>query len=336
MTANKDLDQRFDHLEKRFDALTVSSPLSTFQNPNSRSDEIDLRELFTILWQGKWWIIGVTILFAVAGVFYSLSLPNMYKSEGIYAPAQTQGSSALGSQLGGFASLAGLSLGGGENNDIEQAMVLLTSWPFLEKVINEHDLKHLLFGVKGWDRYTGKLEWNDEVYDPIANKWLREPPPGRDAEPSGYEAYRVFEEMLEVSYDMKTGMVTVSVEYYSPEIAKQWVDILVDSVNEHFQLRDMTKAQKSIAYLQQKISETSIAEMQGVFYDMIEAQIKTLMLAEVDERYLLVDVVQPKVPDVKSKPSRALICIIFLLLGSFISTTVVLFLGLFSTPPPRG
>ena len=39
-------------------------------------DEIDLRELFTVLWAGKIKIIVVTAVFAVASVVYALSVPN--------------------------------------------------------------------------------------------------------------------------------------------------------------------------------------------------------------------------------------------------------------------
>ena len=53
-------------------------------------DEIDLRELFAAIWQGKWIIIAVTAVFAVVSVFYALSLPNIYKSEVLLAPAGEQ------------------------------------------------------------------------------------------------------------------------------------------------------------------------------------------------------------------------------------------------------
>ncbi|MDZ7925022.1 MAG: Wzz/FepE/Etk N-terminal domain-containing protein [Marinagarivorans sp.] len=72
MPENNDLNKRFDDLEKKLEAIALHSPLSNFHSPNSRSDEIDLRELWNILWQGKWWIIGITFLFAVAGVIYAI------------------------------------------------------------------------------------------------------------------------------------------------------------------------------------------------------------------------------------------------------------------------
>ena len=81
---------------------------------NIANDEIDLRELFTVIWQGKLIVIALTILFAVASVFYAISLPNVYKSEALLAPAEAQqqgGLGALAGQFGGLASLAGVNLG---------------------------------------------------------------------------------------------------------------------------------------------------------------------------------------------------------------------------------
>ena len=46
------------------------------QNDTQYDDEIDLRELFGVLWAGKIKIIAITAVFAVASVIYALSVPN--------------------------------------------------------------------------------------------------------------------------------------------------------------------------------------------------------------------------------------------------------------------
>ncbi len=85
-------------------------------NPSQNSvadDEIDLRELFSAIWAGKWLIVCVTAIFAVASVFYALSLPDVYKSEALLAPASDSSGMKVPGQLGGLAALAGVNLGGG-------------------------------------------------------------------------------------------------------------------------------------------------------------------------------------------------------------------------------
>ena len=45
--------------------------------------------------------------------------------------------------------------------------------------------------------------------------------------------------------------------------------------------RDIEEAEKSIAYLQQQISQTNIADLRTALYSLVEEQTKTLMLANV-------------------------------------------------------
>jgi len=318
-----DLDARLERIEQKLQVISINqSPLFGSQL-SLHGDEIDLRQLFSILWQAKWLIVGITVVFAAIGVIYSLSLPNMYKSEGVYAPAQKQNGGAINGQLGGLASLAGMNLGGGENDDIYHAMALITSWPFLESVINKYDLKPLIVGVKAWDPNTGDLIWDQKVFDPVNKRWLREPPKGKESEPSSYEVYQIFNQMIAVDRDSKNGLVKVSVEYFSPTIAKNWVEILVYEINTHFRERDKNEAQKNIEYLQAKVEETSISEMHSVIYGMIESQLKTLMLAEVGDEYLLKSVVVAKAAELKSKPKRIVLVLLAAMAGGFLSVLFV-------------
>ena len=90
-------------------------------NVNSYDDEIDLKELFLVLWSGKFIIAAITAVFAITSVLYALSVPNQYKATALLAPAQSDGgglSSALG-QLGGLASLAGVSIGEGSSSGLK-------------------------------------------------------------------------------------------------------------------------------------------------------------------------------------------------------------------------
>lgn len=323
-----DLEKRLNQIEQKIDAVVnIPSPYYGANVQQNNNDEIDLLELWNILWQGKWWIIGITFLFAVAGALYALSLPNMYTSKGVYAPAQTQSGSSLGGQFGGLAAIAGINLGGGESSDVDQAMALVVSWPFLENIVNNNDLAPYVFGIKEWNKKSGKLVWDSEIYDLANKKWLVTDP-DKPAEPTSYDVFDALNKMIEVSNDVKTGMVTLSITHYSPEVAEKWVRLLISSLNSHFQNRDVVESKRNIEYLESKIAETSITEMQSVFYDMIESQIQTLMLAEVSEEYLLKEIIPPKIAERKSKPPKALICILFVFFGGFFSCALVLVRGM--------
>ncbi len=103
-------------------------------------DEIDLRELFSALWKGKWVILLFTVVFAAGGVFYALSQPNTYKATAVLASASESGKggmATMAAQFGGLASLAGINLGGGGADNKAMALAVLQSRLFINAFIHK-------------------------------------------------------------------------------------------------------------------------------------------------------------------------------------------------------
>jgi LPS O-antigen subunit length determinant protein (WzzB/FepE family) len=300
---------------------------NVFSQPQAHyDDEIDLRELFAVLWVGKIKIIAISALFAVASVIYALSVPNQYKATVLLAPAQSSGGALSGSlgQLGGLASLAGVSIGGGESSEAQIAQEIMKSWSFIEGFIADNDLAVEVFAADGWSKGSNELQINNDVYDTQNKQWLIENEAGLVGPPSSWKLFEKFSEQLAVSEEKKSGLVSVSMEYYSPKIAKQWLDMYVSAVNAHMQKRQVAKVTNNINYLQAQIEKTSIAEMREVFYTIIEEQTKNKMVAEASPEYAFVAVSPSMVPEEKSQPKRALICILGTLLGGMLSVLLVL------------
>lgn len=161
-----------------------------FQAQNN-DDEIDLRELWNVIWRGKWIIIAITAIFAVASVFYALSLPNIYKSEALLAPADSEqqgGLSGLSGQLGGLASLAGVNLGGGKTDKTALAIEILKSREFFAKFAEKHNILPELLAVKEWNMPTNTVVYDDEIYASESGEWVREVKAPKKAKPSMQEA----------------------------------------------------------------------------------------------------------------------------------------------------
>ena len=288
-------------------------------------DEIDLRELFGVLWAGKIKIIAITAVFAVASVNHALSIPNQYKATALLAPTQSSGglSGVLG-RLGGLASLAGVSIGGGESSEGQIAQEIMRSWSYIEGFITDNDLAVELAAVQGWNEVSNELQFNDNVYDTENKQWLIENEDGVTGPPSSWNLFEAFSGRLAVSEDKRTGLVSVSIEYYSPQVAKRWVDLYVESINRFMQQRQVEKVSNNISYLEAQIEKTAIAEMREVFYTIIEEQTKSKMLAEASPDYAFVAVSPSMVPEEKSQPNRAFICISGTLLGGMLSVLLVL------------
>ncbi|EOV3437949.1 Wzz/FepE/Etk N-terminal domain-containing protein [Vibrio parahaemolyticus] len=294
----------------------------------SIDDEIDLRELFSALWKGKWIIIATTFIFAVSSVLYALSLPNIYKADALLAPAESSnggGLSKMAGQLGGLAALAGVNLGGGETSQTDLAVQVMKSRQFVEAFINKHDLLVPLMAAKDWDLANNKLLLDEELYNPNTGEWLREPNGMRGAIPTAQEAFEVFsKEVLDVSQDKDSGLYTISVKNYSPYVAQQWVNWLIEDINKVMRERTIAETSQNLAYLNTQLQKTAVADMQSTFYKLIEEQTKSLMLAEVQEEFIFKVVDPAVVPELKDGPKRALICVLATLLGGMLGVAIVL------------
>lgn len=290
-------------------------------------DEIDFKELLAVLWDGKLIISAITGIAAVISVLIALSLPNIYTANALLAPAESSGGglSGLMKQYGGLASLAGVSLPGGEEGSRAQlGMELMKSRAFIGKFVERHDILPELMAVESWDQASGEVIFDGEVYNAATETWVRDAGPPKVPQPSAQEAHKAFTEILSISADKQTGYVSVAIEHQSPIVAAQWVSWLVKDVNAAVKAQDVDEATNSIEYLKQQVSKTSLADLQAVFFELIQSQTETVMLAQVRAEYVFKTIDPAVIPEEKSKPSRALICVLGTLLGGMLSIVVVL------------
>lgn len=287
---------------------------------NSSKDEIDLLEIISTLWANKKIIIISFIFFGTISVVYALSIPNQYKASTTLAVASSSGngiSSNLG-QLGGIASLAGLNISEGQSTSEDKiAQEIMQSWSFIAKFVEDNNIAPNLIAAKDWDKSKNKLIYENDIYDFKKDIWLIPPP-------SSWEIYQAFIGILSFSQDSKTGLVHVSIEYFSPNIAKQWLDLYVNSINAHMQKRKLIEVAKNIEFLNNEISKTSVSEMREVLYSIIEEQTKEKMLAAASPEYAFIYVNPSMVPEEKSQPRRSIICIFITLFGTFFTILVIL------------
>ena len=119
--------------------------------------------------------------------------------------------------------------------------------------------------------------------------------PPRQSRPSDQEAYRAFVGLVLISEDKQTGLISVSVEHKSPDIAKQWVEHMVDRVSEDLRSKDIREAEESIKFLEAQREKTSLVSLDEIFAQLIEEQTKTIMLASNVSKDYVFDVIDPPV-----------------------------------------
>lgn len=276
------------------------------------ADEIGLNELFAEIWRAKFWLGGISFLVAVAMAFYSLTLPNIYRSEALVIPVSDGAGgklSSLAGQLGGLASLAGVSLGKGDSNKTAIALEKIKSREFFFKFAEKYQVLVPLMAAKTWQPETDQLIIDADIYDTATGQWVRKVSWPKQPKPSLQEAHEEFLDNLSVTQDKTSGMVKIAYQHVSPTVSKNWVNALIAELNEEMRQRDISEAQTSISYLEQQVADTKITEIKTVLYQLIEEQTKTLMLANVKAEYILETVDAAVVPEKKYKPGRAVMVI---------------------------
>ena len=297
------------------------------KHPNDFDDEIDLRELFYVLLEGKWIIVSLTAFVSIVGVIYSLSLPNIYESKAMLVPVNSSSgiSGALGS-YSGLAGLAGISLpSGGDEGNSAKAIQKISSLSFFENNILPNIHLPDLMAVKSWNSKTNTLTFDDSIYDTNSNTWIRDYSYPQQQIPSAQESFEVFKTAhLSLSEDKKSGFITLAIKHQSPFIAKQWVELVINEVNAFYIQKDKSESEKAVSYLNQQISITGLSEIKQVIAQLLQEETKKLTLIEANQYYVFDYIDPPAVMEKKSQPKRAIICIISALLGGMLSIFLVL------------
>lgn len=295
-------------------------------NQSRGPDGISLNELVNIIWQGKWITIAITSLCVVAGLVLALSLPNIYEAQVKLAPNEESGGSMQGggaNQLGGLANLAGIQLGPAEVDKATLAIEILMSRKFLSEFIESRDIVADLMAVESWDSRSGDVVYDSEYYNAGTEEWYQRP--------TMWESVSDLQEHIVVTTDDRTGFTTLTVRHRSPVVARDWADWLVEDINNEMRLRDVTEAERSRDYIEGQLADVNLVSVQQIFYQLMEKQIQTIMMANVRPEYVF-QVIDPAViAEEKSAPSRSILVIVAFILGLFLSFLVVLLIHIIRT-----
>jgi capsular polysaccharide biosynthesis protein len=301
---------------------------------NTEYDEtLDLNEIIIAVWSRKLLISAVTSIFAVISVLYALSIPNIYSSNAVLAPA-SEGSS-LSSKLGGLSSIAGLagvSLPSDSGSPTVEAIERMSSYDFFaEHILPNIQLENLM-AVKSWSRNSNNILYDSKIYNSATGAWVRKVKPPKSIKPSDQEAFRAFTKIFSVSVNKKNDYVNISVKHQSPYIAKKWADLIILNINESMRAEKKQLAENSIDFLNSRSSSASLASIRKATSQLLENQMQSLMMISASKDFIFKTIDSPIVSEIKFSPSRATICIAITFIGAVISIMIALILHFFRKP----
>lgn len=294
-------------------------------NSYKNDGDIDLKIIFKALIEKKLFISLVLSLSVLFSILYSLSIPNAYSSSALLAPSNSDDS--LPSSLSAFSTIAGfagVNLPGDSNNSSQEAIERIQSYDFFATFfLPEIKIENLL-AVAGWNPDTNMIIYDDSIYDNKSNKWITKPGNKKKSTPSNQKAYKEYKNSLQIIENSKSSFVTITVEHQSPYIAKQWLEIIIDKINESMRLEDKEETSNSIKFLKETLTSNNNKNIEEVITQLLESQMQNLMLVSVSDSYIYKIIDSPRVAEEKMSPNRILIVIIGSFLGLMLSILLAL------------
>ena len=286
--------------------------------------QFDIFKMIEILKDKKYFIITVTTLGTLLGLFSSINLSNIYTSKAILVANNQSKTSAVSSQLSGFASLAGVSLPADQSNKADNAIEIMKSLSFFESYIYKNDFFYPLMAAKDWDKSADKLIIDNKIFDQKTKKWVSKSPNNINGKPSTQEAHQFFLDNFAISKRKGTNIIEISIKHFSPNVAKNFLDQIIIDINETIRERDIQDSRRSLEFLEVEIQKTQLKEIKEQLSSLVQSQVQTIMLANQNPEYVFKILSGPVAPEKKSGPQRLMIVLLCFLLSIIISMILVI------------
>lgn len=279
-----------------------------------------LLDLWQIVMAQRRLVISAALVCFIGATAAAFLVTPKYRSEALLEVVAGEdaggGLSALRGQFGGLANLAGVNLGGGSSK--ESALAVLRSRAFIGDFLKEEKLLPVLFSDE-WDEK--RKGWIDSDADDVPTVW------------QGVERFR--EDVLSVSEDRQTGLVTLSITWTDRELSARWAGELIVRINRRLRDQAIEDAGQSIAFLNRELAKTQFAETKDAISNLLEQLINEVMMANVREEFAF-KVLDPPVvapADEFVEPRRLLWIILGIVLGGFLGILAALFRHVITRPP---
>ena len=294
--------------------------------PDLADDEIDLRELFTKLWRGRWVIASLCSVALVLASFYLHVAARKYTVSMTFKPVIEEGAGPNLAGLGGLASLAGVSLPQSGSGDFATFRTLLRSEEVAERVIAATELLPAIF----------KNEWDAQQAQ------FRKPPRGllgrslsglksiltgdekRDYIAPNPQRLSIFmDRTLGLSVNNETGFLTVSAESEDPETLVALIVAATEATDQLMKERYIVNAEQTLQFYQSKILTSRSREHREALAKLISAEDQKLMLTSEGRHFVAEPLTRATTSMDPTSPKSDLVLALALVLGLFSGAALV-------------
>ena len=292
------------------------------QENKSNDDAIDLKELFSVLWSGKYFVIILVVISIVVGSLYLRNSSYIYKVSILLAPVQTEQTAPNVGNLGGLASLAGISLPTGSASDFGKYKLMLKTQEISSLIFKEKNLIQELFSNE-WDNNQQIFREPEKNRQILIKNYIRKVltgrPPKEYAGPNPARLAELIDNGIYISLDQKTQYLSLSAKTSNPELFIKLLVSMINNTDELFKKKFIKHANDAVQFYQIKISKARSQEHREILATLIAKEERKLLLATREGPFVAEILTGPNTSLYPISPKASLILALSILLGGFLS-----------------
>jgi len=269
---------------------------------NKDNDVFDLRSVVDAVRSDRVLFFSVLLTSIAIGFGYAFLSKQWFRAEVILVQVDSKSLPGGLSQLSGLASIAGVNLSRGDN---QQPLAVLKSKSLVASYIDSNNLVPVIF-AENWDAKTGSWLLDDEKVPDILDT-----------------VSRFDEDVRQISDDKKTGLITLRVVWHDPETAARWANELVQAANARLRAQALADAERNVSYLQREIASTGVVTLQESLGKVLESEMQKLLLARGNEEFAFKIIDKATPPKKRYRPYRALVLLFSAFVGLLFASLAV-------------
>ena len=253
---------------------------------------VSLADIGRFARRARRWLLCGALGGLALGIVGGLVLPKKYRVDvvlAIVSPTDSKLGGAAG-QLGGLASLVGVDLNGlgGAATTKGEAIETLKSRGVARRFIEAQKLLPVIYPHEEPGEHT--LE---------------------------QAVTRFTQRFVKISENKSNGTINFSVTFRDRELAADWARGLIALADGELRARAVTDAQRSIDYLRAESQKTEVAELRDSIFRLIDAHLRTMVVAKTRNDFALRTLDPPVPPDEKDyeSPKPTVLALVGLLFG---------------------
>jgi LPS O-antigen subunit length determinant protein (WzzB/FepE family) len=251
----------------------------------TRAAQLSIFDLLAFMGRHVLLIGASTLLCAIAAAALAFSMRPLYRAEIVISSPDNVGSLGdLGGQLGGLASLAGISPGGASGKKWNEALEYLRSRAFTGGFIQRHDLLPVMY-YKKWD--ASNHRWRDPSQAPTLAEAVT----------------RFGKKVRQIAEDRRTNIATIAIIWPDRIAAAQLANAMIAEADADLRHRAIEEQDRSVEYLRNEAQHTSTVEISTAISKVMETELKNAMLARTRDAYAFRVLDPAAAPDAKDRDS---------------------------------